>query len=134
MAGLSNYVENKTLGWLSGTAMGTAPAAVYVALSTTAYADDGTGGTELSGNGYARATATFGASTAGTPAGRRIANSATTSFPAATGGSTTPGFFAAFDATTGGNMLFSGTITTPVTISNGITPQFAAGALFVNLD
>src|SRR5260221_10682136 len=58
MAGKSTYLEDKLLNWMKGTAFGAAPATVYVALFTTAPADDGTGGVEESGGSYARAAIT----------------------------------------------------------------------------
>src|SRR5260221_9159066 len=71
MAGKSTYLEDKLLNWMKGTAFGAAPATVYVALFTTAPADDNTGGVEVSGGSYARAAITtstgFSAITGGTP-------------------------------------------------------------------
>src|SRR5260221_5898206 len=58
MAGKSTYLEDKMLNWMKGTAFGAAPATVYVALFTTAPADDGTGAVEVSGGCYARAAIT----------------------------------------------------------------------------
>lgn len=125
---LSDYERLNHLNALRGGATYSAPSALYIALSTTAYNADGTGGTELSGNGYARATGTFGTPTTG-GGGKQMANSSAVTFPQCTGGSTAPGYWGAYDASSGGNLRFSGTITTPITISNGITPNFATGQL-----
>ena len=55
MAGKSAYLEDKMLNWMKGTAFGTAPTTVYVALFTTnPTADDGTGAVEVSGGAYVR--------------------------------------------------------------------------------
>jgi hypothetical protein len=61
---MTDYLENKTLDHTLGTTAYAKPAAVYVGLFTTAPADAG-GGTEVSGGGYARKTATFAAATGG---------------------------------------------------------------------
>lgn len=46
------------------------------------------------------------------------------SFPAATGGSETETFFAIGTATSGtGKILYSGTVTPNIVVSNGVTPQ-----------
>ena len=46
MAGFSNYLEDKILNFLRGTAMGTAPAAVYIGLFNGDMTVTGSGGTE----------------------------------------------------------------------------------------
>ncbi len=61
-------------------------------------------------------------------------------FPAATGGSDTLTHFGiGTDAAGAGNLLLSGLlevggVPTPLSVSNGITPSFAAGALVVTVD
>lgn len=126
----SDYLENKLLDHVFGGTPYTAPAAVYVALSTTAPADDGTGVTEPAGGGYARQAATFGTASAGS-----ISNSATVTFPESTAAWGTITHFALYDAATLGNMLAHGALTTSRTVdAAGITLSFAAGALTVTLD
>src|SRR5260221_1414981 len=110
MAGKSTYLEDKMLNWMKGTAFGAAPATVYVALFTTAPADDGTGGTEVSGGSYARAAITtstgFSAISGGT-APHQISKAGTVTFatPTANRGTIVP--FAIIDALTTGNLLYS---------------------------
>lgn len=53
---------------------------------------------------------------------------ALTSFPAATGGSETATYFGVGTASSGtGKLLYSGTVTPNIVISNGVTPQLTTG-------
>ena len=65
MSAMSDYLENEILDHILGTGAYTAPTTVYVGLSTATLADDASG-TELSGSGYARQSATFNAAASGT--------------------------------------------------------------------
>lgn len=126
----SDYLENELLDHVFGGAAYTAPATIYVALSTTATTDDGTGTTEPVGGGYARVAATFG-----TASGGSISNTATVTFPESTGAWGTVTHFALYDAATNGNLLAHGALTTSRTVDGaGITLSFAAGQLTVTLD
>lgn len=59
MGSASNDTEDDTLNfWLNGDSTVTAPASLWLALFTTAPGEDGTGGVEATGNGYARASIT----------------------------------------------------------------------------
>jgi len=136
MAGKSTYREDKQLNWMKGTAFGAAPATVYVALFTTAPADDGTGGVEVSGGSYARAAITtstgFSAISGGT-APHQISNAATVTFATPTANLGTIVAFGVYDALTTDNLLYSNTISSQV-INNGVVASFAAGALIVSED
>jgi hypothetical protein len=69
MPGMSNYMAQATLNFMSGQASMPALAGRWVALYTTAPTSDaGTGGTEVSGNGYARVQAAGSATTNNTTA------------------------------------------------------------------
>lgn len=62
-------------------------------------------------------------------------NAATVTFPACTGGSNTLTYFAIGTASSStGKILLSGALNSSLAVSNGITPQFAAGALTVSAD
>ena len=149
MSAASNYLEDKLLDHVLNFGNGSltvgsgrgfaAPATVYVAL----FADSGSGvaaalesntsGTdatskfgyyEINNGSYARQTITFanaGASTTGT-----ISSNATVSFPVATANYQTAGstgqvvtHLALMDASTDGNVLFYGALTTSKTVSSG---------------
>lgn len=68
-----------------------------------------------------------------TVAADNVDNAAAVSFPQATGGSETATYFGVgTDAAGAGKLLFSGALTSSLAISNGITPEFAAGELDVS--
>jgi hypothetical protein len=124
----SDYLENKLLDHAFRNVAYTPPAAVYVALYTAAPSDSG-GGTEVSGNGYARVEATFGAASGG-----EISNSSAVTFDPATGSWGEITHFGIFDAASSGNLLDHGALTTPKTIDAEDTADFAVGILTVTLD
>lgn len=134
MAGLSDYLEKKILDhWLGGPDY-TRPATVYVGLYTVA-PSDAAGGTEVSGNAYARVAVTNNSTNwpaaSGTLASKSNANAIT--FPTASGGDWgNVVAFGIFDDPTAGNLLGWGTVTK--TIQNGDTASFAAGTLTATQD
>jgi hypothetical protein len=130
MSSFSNYTENLLLNWLLTTNSATRPTAWYVGLFTAAPSDAG-GGTEVSGNGYARvATGTISVSGTDTTA----TNSAAIEFAAASGGNWgTVTHAAIFDASTSGNMLAWAALTTSRTINDGDVFRIPAGSLTVTL-
>ena len=126
MAGnLTNYLENKLLDHFLGTTAYTMPT-VYVGLFTVAPGDAG-GGTEVTGGSYARQTATFTAASAG--ATSNSGNIDFTGMPAATTVA-----IAIFDASTSGNMLVHGTLTTNKQTDAGDTLRIATGDLDISID
>lgn len=131
MPAFSDYLEQKLLDHVFGSTTFTKPSTLYLALFTSA-TDDAAGGTEVSGNAYARQPITFNA--AQTPAGT-IANAATVTFPVATpSGWGTITDFAIYDAVTTGNRLVYGTLAASKAINAGDRIEFAAGALVITLD
>lgn len=126
MSTYSDYLENKVLEHITGKTSYTMPA-VYVALFTANPTDAG-GGTEANYGSYARV-ATSG-STWGAASGGSITNSgAAITFPACTSGTNTITGFGAFDASSGGNLLWYGTCS--LAVSSGITPSFATSTLTI---
>ena len=122
---ISDYYENKILDhMLRGTAF-SPPTAVYVSLHS---ADPGeTGANEISGGGYARQQVTFNA-----PSGGSMTNSNLlrwNNMPAVT-----VTHVALWDAPTAGNCLWTGALTTSVTVSAGASFEIAPGNLTVTLD
>jgi hypothetical protein len=62
-------------------------------------------------------------------------NAAEVAFPEATGGSESATHFGIGTASSGaGKLLFSGALGSPLAISSGITPTYAAGDLYVTAD
>jgi hypothetical protein len=131
MSSFTDYTENLVLNFLLTTNTATRPTAWYVGLFTAAPSDAG-GGTEVTGNGYARvATGTITVSgTSPTTA----TNAAAIEFAAASGGNWGAiGWAAIFDADTGGNMIAWAALSTSRTINDGDVLRIPAGDLDVTL-
>jgi hypothetical protein len=127
MAGnLTNYLEDKLIDHFLGTTSYTMPADVYIALFTVAPTDNG-GGTEVTGGSYARQVATFSTASAGATSNN--SNVDFTGMPAATTVA-----IGIFDASTSGNMLLYGTLTTNKTTDAGDTLRIATGDLDISID
>lgn len=127
MSTFSDYLETAVLNHFFRNTPTTAPASVHLALYTAAPTDAG-GGTQVTGAGYARQSITFGAPSAGV-----ISNTNTVSFTATGGNYGTVVAVGIFDASTAGNLLAWGTITS-ATVNDGDTLQFAIGDIDVSLD
>ena len=117
----SDYLENKVLDHALGTTSFTMPADVYVGLYTVAPTDAG-GGTEVSGNGYAREIVTFSAASSGA-----TANDAEVEFDTPTGSWGTVVAFGIFDSLTTGNLLYWGDLAVNKTIDSGDVVKFLVG-------
>jgi hypothetical protein len=64
-----------------------------------------------------------------------ISNAALVQFPQCTGGTSTITHFGIGTASSGaGNLIYKGALSASLSVSNGIQPQFAAGALTVTAD
>jgi hypothetical protein len=155
MAAMSDFLENKLIDWLfrgqaigitgASAAAGTGPTDLYVGLFTANPTDTG-GGTEVTGGSYARVTiASSLANWAGTQAAASTVASSGTSgttsnngaitFPAPTANWGVITGFGIFDATTGGNLLIWGSLSTSKTVNNGdAAPAFNAAALSIQID
>jgi len=132
MAGsFSNYTENKVLDHIVGKTSFTMPTA-YVALSIADPTDDASGLTEPSGGSYARVQ-TSGSDWNAASSGS-ITNAEDISFPTATASWGTISHFALMDASSGGNMLAHGSLTTEKAVGSGDTLKFAAGDITITLD
>jgi hypothetical protein len=137
MAGKSNYLSAAMLNAVLRNTAYSSPATVYVGLFSTAPTDNsGAGSVEISGGGYARQAATFGApSVTSGNAGEQVANSATLTFGPATGADwPTAVAFGVFDAVTSGHLLYWAALTVNKTIQQGDSGSFSAGALTVTED
>ena len=126
MGSFSDYTENKVLDHITGKASFTKPT-IYVAYSTADPLDDNSGIAEPVGNGYARVTTS--GSDWDVASGGATANATAITFPEASGAQGTITHFAAFDASSGGNQLWHGTLDASRVITSGITPRFAIGEL-----
>tara|TARA_A100001201_G_scaffold142558_1_gene141098 strand:+ start:898 stop:1281 length:384 start_codon:yes stop_codon:yes gene_type:complete len=124
----SNFLELEVLDHVFRNSAYTAPSTIYVALFTSAPNDAG-GGTEVSGNGYARQSMAFGTASSGS-----ISNSSSVEFPTATGDQGTIVAMGLFDASSGGNLLAYGSLTSNKTVSNGDVFRFNASSVTISLD
>lgn len=142
MSAMSDYLENKLIDHVFRGQSYTLPV-LYVGLLTAAPSDSG-GGTEVSGNAYARVKAAAGASQAltdwkstqndslastGTGGNTTNTNAITFPTPTATWGTVT--HFGIYDASTGGNLLFWGALTISKTINQSDTVTFPSGTLSI---
>jgi hypothetical protein len=127
MAEMSNFLENALINATLRNTAYTSPTTVYLGLYTTD-PTDADAGTEVSGNGYARQSITFGA-----PSNGVSTNSAAIEFPQATGSWGTVAYVGIRDASTGGNLLYHTPLDASKTIATGDVFRVAAGSLSVTL-
>jgi hypothetical protein len=126
MTAISNYLENKLLDHTLRNTSYTSPTTVYLALYTS-NPTDADSGTEVSGGSYARQTVAFSAAASGT-----ISNSADitfTSMPAAT-----VTHVGVRDASSAGNLLYHGSLSSSKSVDSGDTFKISTGDLDISLD
>lgn len=127
MAGnLSNYLENKILDHVLGTTSYTMPSNVYLALYTVAPTDSG-GGTEVTGGSYVRKAITFGSASGGTASNDLLVDF--TGMPACTVVAV-----GLFDASTSGNLLIYGDLTSSKTLDAGDIFRAQIGDIIISID
>lgn len=126
MAGFSDYLETAVLNHVFGGSSYSAPSTLYVALYTAAPSDSG-GGTEVSGGAYARQTGAF------TVSGGTASNTSAIEYATATADYGTVVAVGVLDASSGGNLLAYGTLTSSKTVSSGDVFRFNASALDITL-
>lgn len=135
----SNDLSKKILDHILGGPDYTRPATVYIALFTTD-PGEGTGGTEVTGSGYARKAVTnnstnFPAAT-GSTTGQKT-NGTAIVFTDATGdwaSGSNIGYWAMFDASSGGNRMYKGALAVAKPVLNGDGVTIAAGAMNITED
>ena len=136
MSAMSDYLEAKLLDLTFNKVAFTGPS-TYVALFTTAPADDGTGGVEVSGGAYARQLVKENAgispkwnlAVSEGGGGFLVDNLDDIVWPAATAAWGTVVAAAIFDALTVGNMLVHGNLTVDKPVTQDDTFKFLAGEL-----
>lgn len=155
MSAMSDFLENKLIDWFfraqaigitgATAAAATGPANLYIGLFT-ANPTDAAGGTEVTGNAYARvAVASSLANWAGTQAAASTvassgatgttSNNAAVTYPTPTpaGWGTVTGV-GIFDAAAAGNLLIWAPLTVSKTINVGDSVSFPAAALSFQID
>lgn len=128
MAEMSNYLENAVINAVLRNTSYTSPTTVYVGLYTS---DPGEGntGTEVSGGSYARTAVTFGA-----PSNGVSTNSASVTFPTATGTWGTVTHIGILDALTSGNLLYYTPLDASKSIASGDVFTISTGNLSVTME
>jgi hypothetical protein len=128
MAEMSNYLENALINATLRNTSYTSPTTVYVALYTTDPTDADTG-TEVSGGSYARQAVTFGS-----PSNGVSTNSASVTFPTASGNWGTITHIGIRDASTAGNLLYHTPLDTSKTVNTSDVFTISSGNLSVTLE
>lgn len=136
---LTNYADQKLVQLLFGDTAYTIPTTLYVGLSTTTPTQAGTNFTEPSGGAYARVAVTnnttnWVAATSQPATGYEQANGTTITFPTATASWGTVTYFGIFDASTSGNLIAFGALTTSQTIASSDTASFAVQSLTIEIN
>lgn len=119
----STYLDNVFINAALRNTPFTPPTLIYVALFTVAPGVGG-GGTEVSGGAYARQTVVFSAPSLGS-----ASNTVDINFPIATLDWGTLVAFALYDASSGGNLLYFGNLSTSRTVLTNDQVRFPAGQL-----
>lgn len=139
MSQMTDYLENKLIDQIFRGQTAVTPATLYVGLFTAAPSDAG-GGTEVTGNNYARVSVTSslanwagtqaaGSTTASTGTGGQTSNNNILTYNTPSGSWGTVTHMAVFDALSGGNMLFWVALTASKAIASGDTVTFPAASL-----
>ena len=123
----TNFLETEILDHVFAGAAYTAPSTKYIGLFTAAPGETG-GGTEVSGNAYARQTMAF------TTSGDTTSNNAAVEFPTATGSWGTITHVGIFDAASSGNLMVYATLTASKAIASGDVFRVPSGDLDITLN
>lgn len=123
----TDYLENKLLAHTFSNTAYTSPSTVYVALYTVAPTDSTTG-TEVTGGGYVRQSASF------TTTASDTTNASAIEYPTATADYGTVVAVAVLDASSSGNMLAFAALDTNKTISTGDVFRIPTGDLDITLN
>lgn len=120
----SNYLEGKIIEHVLRNVSYTSPTTVYSALFTSD-PTEANSGTEVTGGSYARQATTFGAHSGGV-----CLNSAPISFTSMPSATVT--HIGIYDASTAGNLLYYGALSTSLTVTTGSTVTFATSSISVS--
>jgi hypothetical protein len=126
---ITTTAANRALEWLLNVSTPPRPTKIFVALGTSSSAA-GTFLEEITGTGYARASAAFASA-----ASRATSNTAACTFgPATAADWLTCEYAAVVDGSAGNKWLWVGSLTTKKTVGNGDTLTIAAGDLDVTFN
>lgn len=128
----TQYLNNQLLDSLFGNIAYSAPATLYVGLSTSAPNPDGSGVSEPTGGGYSRIVVNNNKSNWTDAALGALSNEAQFNFPTASVSWGTISHVVIYDAPSSGNLLAYAALSAPVLVSAGDAPFFAAGDLDIS--
>jgi len=128
MSQMTNYLEKKLLDHTLGKAAFSMPTTTYLALFTSDPGETGSLAAEVSAGGYSRQAITSAMAATNSTTGVSNNSNVITFGPASADWGTIT-HIGIMDASTGGNMLLFGALTSARTIQNGDSLQFAAGSL-----
>ena len=121
----SNYLEDEITGWINGTTFDAAPTSTFIQL----YSQDPTESGSATGALYTRVSVAAGGWTRETNGGGTLTNTNVITITSSAPSGATATHFAVFDSSTGGNMLFYGSLTAPQVIGAGDEVKFNASTL-----
>jgi hypothetical protein len=122
----SNYLANKILDGMNGGTDYTQPATTYFALLTVTCTPAG-GGTEVTGGSYARIAVTNNSTNWPAASSQQKTNGTLLDWGTATANWGTVVVIAEYDASSGGNLLKYGLLTTAITVNSGQPFSVATG-------
>lgn len=125
--------SNRLLDYNFGGTSYTLPAKYWLALSTTAMQQDGTGCTEPTGNGYARVGIDNNKTTFSVAADGLLKNNIQVQFPESTGAWGTVTHIAIFDSKTAGNLLYYDALAESRIIETQTTLMFMSNTISIQL-
>lgn len=130
-----NNTDAANIGDATGLRGSGTAGSLFVSLHT---ADPGEAGSQTTNETSYTSYARVGVARSGsgwTVSGNAVANAALVQFPQCTGGSATITHFAVGTASSStGKILYKGALSSPLAVSSGIQPQFAAGDLDITED
>lgn len=132
MAAASDYLEAALLDHIFKNTAFAQPTNIYISLHTADPTDDGTG-TEVSGTNYARVDASSSWAAASSPGGTITTNADITFAAAGAGGFGTVTHIGIWDASTAGNMLFSGALAASKTVAESDVFQITSSNITITL-
>jgi hypothetical protein len=130
MGAFSNYLENKILDWVNGSAFPSQLSASWIQLFNGSPEETGSGGTGL----YTRVSVAAGGWTTTTGATATITNTNAIVMNASAATSAYADNFGVFDSSASGNLLFYGALAVPKTVSVGDEIRFNASSLTIRID
>ncbi len=125
MSAMSPYLKEKLLNHTLRSTSYSSPGTVYIALFET---DPDSGGVELVGSGYTRKAVAFNAPSSGT-----VTNNGNVVFDTATANWNTINYVALVEDSSGGEVLYSTQLATPIDIDSGNNLQVDDTNLSVQL-